>query len=119
MNERDAKGWIQVRTERGTIRAKTVVHTTNRWASHLLPEFEKLILPVRGTVNAIKAPPGFLKHTGAQHWDNTVNVSIVIRSDMRSDIEVDDRTTTSSYLRPSTLSYSEAPDRLSSTPQTR
>ncbi|KAH5523074.1 hypothetical protein HBI52_057090 [Parastagonospora nodorum] len=73
VKERDAHGWIQVQTERGTIRAKTVVHTTNRWASHLLPEFEKLILPVRGTVNAIKAPPGFLKHTGAQHWDNTVN----------------------------------------------
>ncbi|KAF2630550.1 DAO-domain-containing protein [Macroventuria anomochaeta] len=73
VSERDADGWVTVKTERGTIRARTVVHTTNRWAAHLLPEFNKLILPMRGTVAAIKAPPGFIKHTGAQHWDNTVN----------------------------------------------
>jgi glycine/D-amino acid oxidase-like deaminating enzyme len=74
ISERGANGWITITTERGTIRARTVVHTTNRWASHLLPEFSKLILPYRGAIAAIKAPPGFLKHTGAQHWDNSVNV---------------------------------------------
>ncbi|KAH7093660.1 FAD dependent oxidoreductase-domain-containing protein [Paraphoma chrysanthemicola] len=73
VSERDADGWMHVTTTRGTIRARTVVHTTNRWASHLLPELEKLILPARASVNAIKAPPGFIKHTGAQHWDSTVN----------------------------------------------
>ncbi|KAI4661096.1 uncharacterized protein J4E79_004906 [Alternaria viburni] len=73
VSPRDAEGWITVKTERGTIRAKTVVHTTNRWASHLLPEFSNLILPDRGAIAAIKAPPGFIKHTGAQHWDSMVN----------------------------------------------
>lgn len=76
ISERKANGWITVKTDRGTIRTKAVVHTTNRWASHLLPEFDKLIMPNRGTVAAIKAPPGFIKHTGAQHWDNRVNVRI-------------------------------------------
>jgi hypothetical protein len=76
VTERDAEGWINVKTNRGGIRARTVVHTTNRWASHLLPEFDKLIMPDRGSVNAIKAPPGFIKHTGSQHWDSTINVSI-------------------------------------------
>ncbi|XP_014550225.1 hypothetical protein COCVIDRAFT_43181 [Bipolaris victoriae FI3] len=73
VSERDSKGWIHVKTTRGSIRARAVVHTTNRWASHLLPEFDKLIIPDRGSMNAIKAPPGFIKHTGAQHWDSTVN----------------------------------------------
>lgn len=73
ISERDADGLITVTTDRGTIRAKAVVHTTNRWASHLLPEFEKLILGDRATIAAIKAPEGFIKHTGAQHWDASVN----------------------------------------------
>ncbi|KAK8875327.1 FAD dependent oxidoreductase [Apiospora arundinis] len=73
VGERDADGWIQVRTERGTVRARAVVHATNAWASHLLPEYSKLVLPEKGTLAAIKAPEGFIKHTGAQHWDATVN----------------------------------------------
>ncbi|KAK4499239.1 hypothetical protein PRZ48_009752 [Zasmidium cellare] len=73
MSERDANGWIKVTTDRGELRARTVIHTTNRWASHLLPEFSKLILGDRATLAAIKAPEGFIKHTGAQHWDHTVN----------------------------------------------
>jgi hypothetical protein len=60
------------------VRARTVIHTTNRWASHLRPEFEKLILPEKGTVAAIKAPAGFIKRTGAQHWDSSINVSRAI-----------------------------------------
>jgi glycine/D-amino acid oxidase-like deaminating enzyme len=75
VSERDSAGWITVDTDRGVVRTRAVIHTTNRWASHLLPEFEKLILPVKGTVAAIKAPAGFIKHTGAQHWDSVVNVS--------------------------------------------
>jgi len=73
VSERDADGWITVKTQRGTLRARAVVHATNRWASHLLPEFGKLILPDRSCVAAIKAPEGFIKHTGAQHWDSVVN----------------------------------------------
>jgi hypothetical protein len=29
-------------------------------------------------MNSIKAPPGFFKHTGSQHWDSTVNVRVGI-----------------------------------------
>ncbi|KAK4570097.1 hypothetical protein LTR86_003067 [Recurvomyces mirabilis] len=74
ISERDANGWITVTTDRGSIRAKAVIHSTNAFASHLLPEFEKLIVPERCTLAAVKAPAGFIKRTGSQHWDATVNV---------------------------------------------
>lgn len=73
ISDRDASGLITITTPRGTLKAKTVLHTTNRWASHLLPEFQSLILGERSTLAAIKAPEGFIKHTGAQHWDSMVN----------------------------------------------
>lgn len=78
VSERGADGWITVATAQGSIQARIVVHTTNRWAAHLLPEFSKLILPLRGPVSAIKAPPGFLKRTGAQHWDAVCNVKFIL-----------------------------------------
>lgn len=31
---------------------------------------------MKSTVAAIKAPANFIKHTGAQHWDSQVNVSL-------------------------------------------
>ncbi|KAK8853497.1 hypothetical protein IAR55_004204 [Kwoniella newhampshirensis] len=68
VSERDADGLITVTTPRGSVKAKTC-----RWTSHLLPEFTKLIHASRGTIAAIKAPEGFIKHTGAQHWDSVVN----------------------------------------------
>jgi glycine/D-amino acid oxidase-like deaminating enzyme len=74
VSERDAEGWITVTTDRGSIRAKAVIHSTNAFASHLLPEFNKLIMPERCSLAAVPAPAGFIKHTGAQHWDATVNV---------------------------------------------
>ncbi|KAF9881472.1 FAD dependent oxidoreductase [Colletotrichum karsti] len=73
VSERDSEGWFTVKTPRGDVRTKTVVHTTNRWASHLLPEFSNLIFSDRATLASIKAPEGFIKHTGAQHWDSNVN----------------------------------------------
>lgn len=73
VSERDADGWIRVSTSRGDVRARAVVHATNAWTSHVLSEYQKLILPTRGTLAAIKAPEGFIKHTGAQHWDAVVN----------------------------------------------
>lgn len=73
---RDADGWITVKTPRGDVRAKTIIHATNRWSSHILPEFQNLILATRATLASLKAPEGFIRHTGAQHWDSVVNVSI-------------------------------------------
>lgn len=75
-SNRDDAGWITVSTERGDVKTKAVVHATNRWASHILPEFSNLIFGGRGTLAAIKVPEGFIKHTGAQHWDSVVNVGL-------------------------------------------
>lgn len=44
----------------------------NAWASHLLPEYSNLIFPSVSTVGAVKAPKGFLKNSGAQHWDGEI-----------------------------------------------
>ncbi|KAK0111676.1 hypothetical protein ONS95_002021 [Cadophora gregata] len=73
ISERDSNGWITVTTPRGVIQTRAVMHATNRWASHLLPDFSNLISAGLATVAAIKAPKGFIKHTGAQHWDSIVN----------------------------------------------
>lgn len=92
VSDRDAHGFITVHTERGIVKTKRVIHATvryqnlyhikvdapadsqNRWAGHLLEEFKDLIVAGRGTLSAIKAPEGFIKHTGAQHWDSIINV---------------------------------------------
>lgn len=74
VSERDESGWITVTTARGSVRTRAVVHATNRWASHLLPEFGNIIFGNRATLASIKAPEGFIKHTGSQHWDSVVNV---------------------------------------------
>ncbi|GIZ43973.1 hypothetical protein CKM354_000718200 [Cercospora kikuchii] len=73
VSDRDADGWITVTTDRGTIRTRSVVHSTNRWASHLLPEFSNLITGEKCAMGSIKAPEGFVKHTGSQHWDSAIN----------------------------------------------
>lgn len=73
ISERDAEGWITVGTARGAVKTRVVIHATNRWAAHLLPELEKLVYPGLATVSAIKAPKGLIKHTGAQHWDSNIN----------------------------------------------
>ncbi|KAI7202434.1 hypothetical protein KC343_g5132 [Hortaea werneckii] len=73
ISDRGDDGWINVKTDRGSIRTRAVVHATNAFASHLLPELEKLIKPEISTLAAIVAPSRFIKHTGAQHWDSTVN----------------------------------------------
>lgn len=44
----------------------------NAWASHLLPEYSKIILPSVSTVGALKGPEGFIKNTGAQHWGGNI-----------------------------------------------
>lgn len=73
MSPQDSEGYITVTTPRGTIRAKTVIHATNRWTAHLLPEFAKAINGTRSTLGALKAPQGFIQKTGAQHWDGVIN----------------------------------------------
>ncbi|PSR77498.1 FAD dependent oxidoreductase superfamily [Coniella lustricola] len=72
VSERDAEGYITVTTPRGSVRAKAVIHSTNAWASHLLPEYKNIILPSLSTVAALKAPADLLKCTGAQQWGGEI-----------------------------------------------
>lgn len=57
-------------TKEGTLTCS--LDRQNAWASHLLPEYANLIFPSVSTVGAIKAPEGFIKNTGAQHWDGEI-----------------------------------------------
>jgi len=45
-------------TDRGAIRATNVILATNAYTSHLLPEFEDLIVPERGVMTALLPPKG-------------------------------------------------------------
>ncbi|KAH7177113.1 FAD dependent oxidoreductase [Dactylonectria macrodidyma] len=46
----DNKDFAVVRTDRGDIRAKHVVHATNAWVSRLIPELRQFVSPVRANV---------------------------------------------------------------------
>ncbi|KAF3904566.1 hypothetical protein ABW21_db0202472 [Orbilia brochopaga] len=47
-----------VTTERGTLTAPTVIHTTNAWASHLLPGLRAKVIPFQGQMSAQSPPEG-------------------------------------------------------------
>lgn len=50
IDDHDEYDFAVVRTDRGSIRAKNVVHATNGWLGYLLPELRPFISPVRGNV---------------------------------------------------------------------
>ncbi|CRK43976.1 hypothetical protein BN1723_005961, partial [Verticillium longisporum] len=50
IDDRPGSPFATVRTSRGDIRAKAVLHATNGWLGHLLPELRPFISPVRGNV---------------------------------------------------------------------
>lgn len=60
--EKAGSDW-KVLTERGSIQTPLVVVATNAYTSSVLPEFENLIVPVRGTCSSVTLPedrtPGF------------------------------------------------------------
>lgn len=47
-----------VHTDRGIVQATNVILATNAYTSHLLPEFEDLIVPERGVMTALLPPQG-------------------------------------------------------------
>ncbi|KAF4773926.1 hypothetical protein HER10_EVM0006669 [Colletotrichum scovillei] len=49
-----------VTTNRGNITANKVIHATNGYASHLLPELDGRIIPLKGHVAAIAPPPAYV-----------------------------------------------------------
>ncbi|KAI3544489.1 hypothetical protein CSPX01_05614 [Colletotrichum filicis] len=52
-------GWT-VATSRGNVTANKVIHATNGYASHLLPELDGRIIPLKGHVAAIAPPPAYI-----------------------------------------------------------
>ncbi|KIW15383.1 hypothetical protein PV08_05429 [Exophiala spinifera] len=77
--ERDGngKGWI-LRTDRGIVKAKKVVVTTNAYTSALLPEFGGKITPARGVACRIAVPESHSSGNKAQppppHLNNTYSI---------------------------------------------
>ena len=50
IEDRDGEEFATVKTPRGNIKAKKVVHATNAWMGYLLPEMQPFISPVRVNV---------------------------------------------------------------------
>jgi glycine/D-amino acid oxidase-like deaminating enzyme len=55
--ESHTSGAHLLHTPRGTIRAKSIIITTNGYTANLLPELAEKIIPVRGTVCSITPDP--------------------------------------------------------------
>ncbi|KAI9052251.1 hypothetical protein LZ554_003608 [Drepanopeziza brunnea f. sp. 'monogermtubi'] len=51
-------GYYSIKTQRGTILAKTIVLATNAYTSSLAPEYSSKIVPSRGICTRIKTPEG-------------------------------------------------------------
>ncbi|KAH6691610.1 FAD dependent oxidoreductase [Plectosphaerella plurivora] len=50
IREEPGEDFATISTSRGSIKAKQVVHATNGWMGHLIPELRPFISPVRGNV---------------------------------------------------------------------
>ena len=78
-------GTLNVRTERGTTRAKKVIHATNGYVSGLLPEYNKNIIPCKGICSRIQVPSGerapLLNNSYIVRDDEKILVYLVSRSD--------------------------------------
>lgn len=72
----DSQGRWTVNTPRGSIKTAKVVYATNGYTSGILPEYNNLIVPVRGIACHIESPKG--KH--APHLVNTYGIRFDSRS---------------------------------------
>lgn len=50
ISDHDGADYATLHTSRGDVRARKIVHATNGWMGHLLPELRPFISPVRGNV---------------------------------------------------------------------
>ncbi|KEF58465.1 uncharacterized protein A1O9_06391 [Exophiala aquamarina CBS 119918] len=55
-------------TSRGMVRASKIVHATNGYTGHLLPQLRGKIYPLRGTMSTQKSTPAFGHHGHALSW---------------------------------------------------
>ncbi|KAJ4264181.1 hypothetical protein NW762_005375 [Fusarium torreyae] len=78
-------GVWSVNTPRGTIRAKKIIHATNAYASHILPEYEHAITPVRGVCSHLasdkKEKIPHLVNTYGIRFDEVNNDYLIPRPD--------------------------------------
>lgn len=82
--EEDASHPYAVRTPRGTIRAKKVMHCTNAYASHLLPSLAALIYPFRGTMSVHKPGPSFPNVGASLSWSLSEKPTLDVKSGLYS-----------------------------------
>jgi gamma-glutamylputrescine oxidase len=78
-----ASASLLVHTSRGDVQAECVVYACNAWVGELLPEFEQLILPVRGQVFATKPLPrmfrcGLALDWGTVYWRQVADGAIIL-----------------------------------------
>lgn len=55
-------------TPRGIVRASKVIHATNGYTGHLLPQLRGKIYPLRGTMSTQKSTPAFGNHGHKLSW---------------------------------------------------
>lgn len=85
--QRMKNSWL-VHTPRGTVVAKDVLLTTNAYTSHLLPDFQNLIVPNRGQVAAVEVPKDSipLPHTHVWFIDDGDSDVYLIQRDVSNTI---------------------------------
>ena len=69
----DGQGGI-LETPRGQIKAKKIVHATNAYAGHILPEFQGLISPFRGQCSQITPTKAYSGSNMLTHSEWFVNL---------------------------------------------
>ena len=80
VSDGETSGNVEVQTTRGTIRAKSVVHTTNAYLAYLLPQYEKSIIPCRGFCSHISV-------SSSQPAPTNITQSYIIRSAQSGSVE--------------------------------
>ncbi|KAJ4240551.1 hypothetical protein NW757_012319 [Fusarium falciforme] len=82
---KDGDGSWSVSTPRGMIQAKKIIHATNAYASHILPEYTHAITPVRGVCSHLesdkKENTPYLVNTYGIRFDEVNNDYLIPRAD--------------------------------------
>lgn len=66
--EKDKDHPYTINTPRGTVRASKVIHCSNGWTGHLLPNLRGKIFPLRGTMSVQKAGSELPHQGGERSW---------------------------------------------------
>ncbi|KAJ6581543.1 FAD dependent oxidoreductase [Mycena capillaripes] len=68
-------------TNKGTIRARHIIHATNAWASHLLPPMRGKVIPVRGHMSAQRPGLGLGRTPVSESLPATASDSVLTLAD--------------------------------------